>query len=83
MASILLGIAVNILTRLSKKIKVSKTYVSVFLSLLLGTSYYFAKMFFGEESLEMLLQKTAEIYAVSQVIYNFILKIQETWTKKK
>jgi uncharacterized membrane protein YwaF len=76
MEIVLSWILVNILTYLSKKLKLSGTVMSVLLSLLVGTMYYVITNYYGA-TYEQIAIFVWGAYATSQVIYNIIVKIQK------
>lgn len=73
MEIVLIWILSSVLTWLSGKLKVSKTYVSIWLCILLGTGYYFLTNYYGWER-QKLVEIVWGVYASSQLVYNILKK---------
>jgi hypothetical protein len=80
MAIILIGAVSSFLTWLAGKTKVSKTYLSMALCIILGAGYYFATKYYNVQW-EQLVEVIGGVYASSQVIYNLAVKfgLLEKW----
>lgn len=74
MEILLIGFAVNVLTWVATKFKLSWTYVALILSLAGGAVYYLATNYYPDE-LKQVLIVLAWIYATSQTIYNLLKKL--------
>lgn len=77
--TMLSGLAVNLITRLSWKLNLSKTYVSVGMSILLWVILYVGQLLVNRYPLErqQILEFVSWCYAMSQVVYNLYNKIKE------
>lgn len=83
MEIVLFGLAVNVITRLSWKLKLSKTYVSVLLCLIWWTAYYVMTNYYSVERKQLVIFVSGA-YATSQLIYNLLKKwdiLEKIWIK--
>lgn len=69
MEIIVIGIISSLLTKLAGKLKISKTYLSMGLCILLGAIYYFATKYYNIQR-EQLVQTISGVYASSQAFYS-------------
>lgn len=74
MEIVLAGLLTWLITELSKKLKVSQTYVSLGLAFLWWTVYYIATNYYSLQWEEIVTFATG-VYGISQVIYNVIKKL--------
>lgn len=70
---ILTWILSSVLTWLAGKLKISKTYLSIGLCIILGAGYYFMTTYYGVER-QKLVEVIWGVYASSQLIYNIFKK---------
>ena len=77
--SMLSWLAINLITRLAWKLKVSKTYVSVLLSILVWVIVYCFQILIKKYPVqwEQVMWFVAWAYATSQVVYNLYKKFVE------
>lgn len=77
--SMVSGLAINLITWLSGKLKVSKTYVSVLLCLVIGALLYAGQALINKYPLawEQIVWIASGAYAMSQVVYNLYQKYIE------
>lgn len=77
--SMVAGLAINVITWLSWKLNVSKTYVSVLLAILLWVVMYVWQILINKYPLawEQIVWFASWSYAMSQVIWNLYQKITE------
>lgn len=73
MEAVLFGLAVNVITWLAGKLKISKTYVSIWLSFVGGTVYYVMTNYYPVEW-DSVVIFVGGVYATSQLIYNLLKK---------
>lgn len=73
MEIILIWLLSSVLTRIAGKLKVSKTYVSMGLCIVLWAGYYFATKYYNVQWQEIV-EVIGGVYASSQVIYNLAVK---------
>ena len=73
MEIILIWLLSSVLTWLSWKLKVSKTYVSIILCIVLWTWYYFTTKYYSIQWQEIV-EVIWWVYASSQIIYNLAKK---------
>lgn len=73
MEIILIWLLSSVLTWLSWKLKVSKTYVSIILCIILWAWYYFATKYYSIQWQEIV-EVIWWVYASSQIIYNLAKK---------
>lgn len=75
--SMLSWLIINVITRLSWKLNLSKTYVSVGLSILLWVILYVWQLLINKYSLqrEQIVWFASWSYAMSQVVYNIYNKL--------
>ena len=73
MEAILLWLLVQIITKLSEKLKVSQTYVSIWFALLLWVWYYLATTKYAIQRQEAV-EWFGGVYASSQIFYNVFKK---------
>lgn len=73
MEIILIWLLSSVLTWLSWKLKVSKTYVSIILCIILWAWYYFATKYYNIQW-QQLVEVIWWVYASSQIIYNLAKK---------
>lgn len=73
MSTLLCWLLTWVITELSKKTKLSQTYVALWLAIIWGTFYYIMFNYYNVEW-EKLVQFTVWIYWTSQVVYNLINK---------
>lgn len=83
LVSALSGLVINLITYLSWKFNVSKTYVSVGLSIFLWVVLYVWQMIINKYPLqwEQIVWFASWAYAMSQFVYNIVSKIQESKQK--
>lgn len=74
MELVLIALLVNILTDLSDRFKISKTYLALGLSVVGGAIYFYFTTY-NIELWKVLVANVAGIYASSQLIYNLIKKV--------
>ena len=74
MEEILLGLLVQVITKSSEKRKVSQTYVSIGLAILLWAGYYIATRYYSIQW-EKLIEWIWGVYASSQIFYNLFRKL--------
>ena len=74
MEEILLGLLVQVITKSSEKRKVSQTYVSIGLVILLWAGYYIATRYYSIQW-EKLIEWIWGVYASSQIFYNLFRKL--------
>lgn len=74
MEVILLGLWVNLFTRLTSKLKISGTVMAVIFALIGGALYYVINQYYPTQW-EQALTVAAQIYATSQVVYGIIKKV--------
>lgn len=74
MELIIIGLFVNVLTWVGKKLHLSGTYVAVFLSILGGAIYYFLITFHPTVWKELLKSITL-IFGYSQLVYGALKKL--------
>lgn len=79
-SALLVGALTFLLTKLSEKLKVSKTWLSIGLSLIGGTVYYVVSNYYALER-SALVGFVTQAYASSQLIYNLIKKAGVLETK--
>lgn len=72
-------IAINLITWLSWKLKVSKTYVSVLLCLVIGALLYVGQVLIDKYPLarEQIVAISTGAYGFSQIVYNLYKKFVE------
>ena len=72
-------LAINIVTRLSWKLKLSKTYVSIGLSLLVWVILYVWELLVNKypAARESVIEFVLWSYSISQIVYNIRTKINE------
>lgn len=77
------GLMINLITWLSGKLNLSKTYVSVGLSIFIGIAIYVVQIIIDKYSMQwdQILAFASWAYAMSQFVYNIVSKIQETKQK--
>lgn len=77
--SMVAGLAINVITWLSWKLNVSKTYVSVLLAILLWVLLYTWQILVNKYPLarEQIVWFASWSYAMSQVVWNLYQKITE------
>ena len=83
--SMLSWLVINLITRLAWKLKVSKTYVSVLLSILVGVIVYYFQILIKKYPVqwEQVMWFVAWAYATSQVVYNLYKKFVENKEKEE
>ena len=74
MTAVLLWLVVQIITKLSEKWKVSQTYVSIWLALLLWVGYYVATNYYSIQR-QQAVEWFGWVYASSQIFYNLFKKL--------
>lgn len=74
MEAILLWLLTQFITKLSEKLKVSQTYVSIGLAFILGVGYYIATNYYQIER-QQAVEWFAWVYASSQIFYNLFKKL--------
>ena len=82
--SLLSWLAINLITYLSGKLWISKTYVSVGLCLIIWVIMYFGQTFIQNNTVvrEKVIWVASGSYAFSQVIWNIYTKICEKTDEK-
>lgn len=72
-------LAINLITRLSWKLKLSKTYVSVGLCLLIWVGLYFGQMLINTYPMawDKIVAIATGSYGFSQIVWNLYQKIKE------
>lgn len=73
-SSLALGLAITIITRLSTKWNVRKSYVAMLVALLLGGAYAIYKHFIGGELQQEVAMILASSYGFSNTIYEVIVR---------
>lgn len=73
MATLLWWVLTWIITELSKRTKLSQTYVALWLAIIGGTIYYIMVNYYSVEW-EKLVAFVAWVYGTSQIVYNLINK---------
>ena len=76
---VLLWILMSVITQIVKKTEVDARIIILVLSLIVGVAFYFVKEAYPE-MVDKVYEKALWAYAVSQVIYNYIISI---WVEKK
>ena len=74
MEAILLGLLVQVITKASEKRKVSQTYVSIGLAIVLWAWYYVATRYYSIQW-EKIIEWIWGVYASSQIFYNLFRKL--------
>ena len=77
------GLMINLITWLSGKLNLSKTYVSVGLSIFIGIAIYVVQIIIDKYPMQwdQILAFASWAYAMSQFIYNIVIKITESKQK--
>ena len=77
------GLTINLITWLSGKLHLSKTYVSVGLSIFIGIAIYIIQIIIDKYPMQRneILAFATGAYWVSQAVYSIVSKIQETKQK--
>lgn len=77
------GLMINLITWLSGKLNLSKTYVSVGLSIFIGIVIYVVQIIIDKYPMQWdhILAFASWAYAMSQFVYNIVSKIQESKQK--
>jgi hypothetical protein len=73
MEAILLWLLVQMITKASEKWKVSQTYLSIWLAILLGAWYYVATTYYSIQW-QQIVERVGWVYASSQLFYNLFKK---------
>lgn len=73
MEAILLWLLVQVITKISEKWKISQTYLSIWLALLLWAGYYIATNYYQMEW-QQAVEWVGWVYASSQIFYNLFKK---------
>ena len=74
MEAILLGLIVQLITKFSEKRKVSQTYVSIWLAIILWAGYYIATTYYSIQW-QKIIERIWGVYASSQIFYNVFKKL--------
>ena len=74
MTEILLWLLVQLITKFSEKFKVSQTYISIGLALILWLCYYVATNYYQMEW-KQAVEVFGWVYASSQIFYNLFKKL--------
>ena len=74
MEAILLGLLVQVITKASEKRKVSQTYVSIGLAIVLWAWYYVVTRYYSIQW-EKIIEWIWGVYASSQIFYNLFRKL--------
>ena len=82
MLELLIWIWMSIVTQIAKKTEVDAKIIILALSVFVGIVFYFVKEAYPE-MVDKVYEKALWSYAVSQVIYNYIISIREERTDKK
>ena len=72
MIEVIIGIVMSIITQLTKKTGVDAKIIILALSVVVGTVFYFLKEAYPE-MIDVVYQKVLGAYAVSQVVYNYVI----------
>ena len=73
MEAILLWLLVQIITKASEKRKVSQTYLSIWLAIILWAWYYVATTYYSIQR-QQIVERAWWVYASSQLFYNLFKK---------
>ena len=73
MLELIIGIVVSTITQIAKKHGISAKGIVLWLSVVIGAIYYFSNIIFADE-IEIVWKTVLEIYWVSQIIYNYVIK---------
>lgn len=73
MLELIIGIVVSTITQIAKKHGISAKWIVLWLSVVIGAIYYFSNIIFADE-IEIVWKTVLEIYWVSQIIYNYVIK---------
>ena len=76
MVEVILGGLVSLITWLVGKVGINKNWIVVGLSIFFGALYYVATVLFPEQ-LQWAWENILAIYGVSQIVYNFVIKLTE------
>lgn len=82
MEAILLWLLVQMITKASEKWKVSQTYLSIWLAILLGAWYYVATTYYSIQW-QQIIERVGWVYASSQLFYNLFKKAWLLDSKKE
>lgn len=77
------GLLINLITWLSWKLHLSKTYVSIWLSIFIGITIYTIQIIIDKYPMQWneILAFASGAYWVSQAVYSIVLKISENKQK--
>ena len=73
MEILLIGLLIQLLTRLSERRKISQTYLALWLSIILWAWYYVATKYYAIQW-QQILEFVGWVYASSQLFYNLAKK---------
>jgi len=73
MEAVLIGLLVEMLTKISERWKVSQTYLAIWLALVLWAGYYFLSNYWSIEW-EKMVSMVGGVYASSQLFYSLFKK---------
>lgn len=76
MIEILTGLIMSIITQIVKKTEVDAKIIILALSVVVGTAFYFLKEAYPD-MIDVVYQEVLGAYAVSQVVYNYIISLFE------
>ena len=76
MIEVLIWIAMSIITQIAKKTEVDAKIIILALSIIVWAAFYFVK-FYYPDMVDVVWQHTLGAYAVSQLVYNYIIQIFE------
>lgn len=82
MSELIIGIAMSIITQLTKKTGVDAKIIILALSIIVWTVFYFLKEAYPE-MIDVVYQEVLGAYAVSQVVYNYVISWFEERNEKK
>ena len=74
MEAILFGLIVQLITKFSERWKVSQTYVSIWLAIILWAGYYIATTYYSIQR-QKIIERIWGVYASSQIFYNLFKKL--------
>jgi len=84
MLELIIGLAMSVITQIAKKTEVDAKIIILSLSLIVGTAFYFIKLYYPD-MVDVVWQHTLGAYGISQIIYNYGISIREekSWKKSK
>ena len=82
MVDLIIGIAMSIITQLTKKTGVDAKIIILALSIIVWTVFYFLKETYPE-MIDVVYQEVLGAYAVSQIVYNYGIDLRVKRKDKK